>query len=263
MIVVATCRRPSSSRGWWPCTPFASRCSPTAKPPSAHPLPAHFPVRPPPASHLHPSHRHRPSPAPLPQVMLSLVLSIVVERLEGRGQPLRKTAGWASYDSGEEDSDGDQAGPALLDAGLASLSLSSPTSARDEACSSAVLVARASSSESTALPVSSPGRDAGPRCSARRPARRLSTRRALSSSTWMARPPGQLRRRRTARLGPRNQTGPRTPTGTRTPPAACRTLRPARPASPRCRAPSGSAARAGSSLRAAASARSRPPSARR
>ena len=55
--------------------------------------------------------------------MLSLVLSIVVERLEGRGQPLRKTAGWASYDSGEEDSDGDQAGPALLDAGLASLSL--------------------------------------------------------------------------------------------------------------------------------------------
>jgi len=47
-------------------------------------------------------------------VMLSLVLSIVVERLEGRGQPLRKAAGWASYDSGEEDSDGEQAGPALL-----------------------------------------------------------------------------------------------------------------------------------------------------
>ena len=37
-------------------------------------------------------------------VMLSLVLSLVVERLEGRGSPLVPVEGWEAYDSGDEES---------------------------------------------------------------------------------------------------------------------------------------------------------------
>mmetsp|Transcript_10461 Transcript_10461/g.30324 ORF Transcript_10461/g.30324 Transcript_10461/m.30324 type:complete len:448 (+) Transcript_10461:1536-2879(+) len=37
-------------------------------------------------------------------VMLSLILSLVVERLEGRGTPLVPVEGWEAYDSGAEDS---------------------------------------------------------------------------------------------------------------------------------------------------------------
>ncbi len=50
-------------------------------------------------------------------VMLSLVLSLVVERLEGRGEALNPVEGWEGYDSGEEESSSsdDEAGSRKLD----------------------------------------------------------------------------------------------------------------------------------------------------
>ena len=43
-------------------------------------------------------------------VVMSLVLSIVVERLEGLGTPLRRTEGWDAYSSGESDANDDGGG---------------------------------------------------------------------------------------------------------------------------------------------------------